>query len=112
MAFGAHAPENAGGRIDLPSGRALWSARGALPRLYGDVLDVWRPWAADVTGRGLDTSHFLVEDRPDEVAHALTTFLEAHAPPRDQPRLTQPGGPAMSTDAKPTPQPRDDLATS
>ena len=25
---------------------ALWSAGGALPRLYGDVLDVWRPWTA------------------------------------------------------------------
>jgi haloacetate dehalogenase len=64
---------------------ALWSARGALPRLYEDVLEVWRPWAADVTGRGLDTSHFLVEDRPEEIADALTTFLETHAPPNDQP---------------------------
>jgi haloacetate dehalogenase len=64
---------------------ALWSARGALPRLYGDVLEVWRPWAADVTGRGLDTSHFLVEDRPEEVAHALTTFLQTHASLRDPP---------------------------
>jgi haloacetate dehalogenase len=50
---------------------ALWSDRGALPRLYGDVLEVWRPWARDVRGRGLDASHFLVEDRPDEVAEAL-----------------------------------------
>jgi haloacetate dehalogenase len=71
-------------RIQCPL-LALWSARGALPRLYEDVLEVWRPWAADVTGRGLDTSHFLVEDRPEEIADALTTFLETHAPPNDQP---------------------------
>ena len=32
----------------------LWSARGALPRFYGDVLDVWRPWARQITGQGLD----------------------------------------------------------
>jgi len=31
----------------------LWSLRGALPRLYGDVLDVWRLWARTVTGWGL-----------------------------------------------------------
>ena len=59
---------------------ALWSARGALPHLYGDVLEVWRPWAADVTGQGLDTSHFLVEDRPQDVADELSAFLGQHAP--------------------------------
>ena len=55
---------------------ALWSARGALPRLYGDVLEVWRPWARTVTGRGLQASHFLVEDRPEDVADELGAFLE------------------------------------
>src|SRR3954449_4484600 len=39
-------------RIECPV-LALWSAHGALPRLYGDVLEVWRPWARTVTGRGL-----------------------------------------------------------
>ncbi len=55
----------------------LWSARGALPRLYGDVLDVWRPWAEDLTGRGLDASHFLVEDQPEEVAKELLALLSS-----------------------------------
>jgi len=64
-------------RIECPL-LALWSARGALPRLYGDVLEVWRVWAREVTGRGLDASHFLVEDRPHTVAQALSAFL---APP-------------------------------
>jgi haloacetate dehalogenase len=54
---------------------ALWSAGGALPRLYGDVLEVWRPWARDVSGRGLQTSHFLVEDNPEETAAELSAFL-------------------------------------
>lgn len=61
-------------RVECPL-LALWSARGALPRLYGDVLAVWAPWAGTVTGRGLDTSHFLVEDEPEEVARELTAFL-------------------------------------
>ncbi len=53
----------------------LWGARGALPFLYGDVLAVWRPWAPDVSGRGVDASHFLVEDQPQEVAAELAAFL-------------------------------------
>ncbi|WP_456824519.1 alpha/beta hydrolase [Cellulomonas sp. P5_E12] len=64
----------AGRQIDVPL-LALWSARGALPRLYADVLDVWRPWAPRVSGRGVDTSHFLVEDAPHEVAHELRSIF-------------------------------------
>jgi haloacetate dehalogenase len=55
----------------------LWGARGALPVFYGDVLEVWRPWAPAVTGRAVDASHFLVEDRPREVATELAAFLLA-----------------------------------
>jgi haloacetate dehalogenase len=54
----------------------LWGARGALPIFYGDVLAVWRPWAPGVTGRGIEASHFLVEDEPGEVASALISFLQ------------------------------------
>jgi haloacetate dehalogenase len=54
---------------------ALWGLRGALPIFYGDVLDVWRPWASDLRGRGVDASHFLVEDRPEEVADELLKFF-------------------------------------
>jgi haloacetate dehalogenase len=61
-------------RIECPV-LALWSARGALPRLYGDVLEVWRPWAREVSGHGVDASHFLVEDRPEDVADELIAFL-------------------------------------
>ena len=62
-------------RIECPL-LVLWSAGGALPRLYGDVLDVWRPWTArEPAGHGLDASHFLAEDRPDEVAGYLSAFL-------------------------------------
>jgi haloacetate dehalogenase len=50
---------------------ALWSAGGALPRFYGDVLDVWRPWADQVSGHGVSASHFLVEEQPETVADAL-----------------------------------------
>jgi haloacetate dehalogenase len=54
---------------------ALWGRRGALEAFYGDVLAVWREWASDLRGRGVDASHFLVEDRPEEVAGELVQFF-------------------------------------
>jgi haloacetate dehalogenase len=64
----------AGRRIECPV-LVLWAARGALPRFYPDVLDVWRPWADDVRGAALDARHFLVEDRPQETVARLLAFL-------------------------------------
>ena len=66
--------------IDCPV-LALWGTHGALEPLYGDVLAVWRAWAGDVRGRGVDASHFLVEDRPEEVARELIESSRA-LPPR------------------------------
>lgn len=66
----------AGRQIDCPV-LALWGRRGALERFYGDVLAVWRPWAPDVRRRGVDATHFLVEDAPEEVAGELAEFLAA-----------------------------------
>ena len=53
----------------------LWGRNGALEIFYGDVLDVWRPWTEHLTGRGIDASHFLAEDRPDEVAGEIAGWL-------------------------------------
>lgn len=54
---------------------ALWSSHGALPRLYGDVIDVWRTWADNPRGHGVDASHFLVEDEPDLVVREIRGLL-------------------------------------
>jgi len=61
----------------------LWSAGGALPRFYGDVLDVWRPWADQVSGQAMPTSHFIVEDEPDQTADALSVFFQKHLPSQE-----------------------------
>jgi haloacetate dehalogenase len=78
-------------RVECPL-LALWSAPGALPRFYGDVLDVWRPWARQVTGWGLEASHFLVEDQPEQVAVLLSDFLRDGASLR--PVVTTPSNPS------------------
>ncbi|MBK4346669.1 alpha/beta fold hydrolase [Lacisediminihabitans changchengi] len=61
---------------------ALWSAPGALPKFYGDVLAIWRRWATDVRGTGLAATHFLVEDQPDQVANELLLLLDPAAQSR------------------------------
>jgi haloacetate dehalogenase len=71
--------------IDCPV-LALWGTQGALEPLYGDVLAVWRAWARDVRGRGVEASHFLVEDRPEEVARELAEFFESATAASDRAR--------------------------
>lgn len=77
----------AGNRIRCPV-LVLWSAPGALPRFYGDVLEVWRPWAENLRGRGLDASHFLVEDQPAEVAVEIKALLDESETPHQTDQRT------------------------
>ena len=69
-----HDEADRGRRIGCPT-LVLWGTRGALPVFYDDVLEIWRGWADDVRGRAVEASHFLVEDRPDEVAGELLGFF-------------------------------------
>lgn len=55
----------------------LWSLRDDLAALYGDVLAVWRPWAPDLRGHGLDSGHHMAEETPEELAAAIRDFLVA-----------------------------------
>ena len=64
----------AGRQITCPL-LVLWAAAGGLPRFYGEPLEVWRAWAPDVCGAAVEASHFMAEDKPDEVAGALLNFL-------------------------------------
>ena len=53
---------------------ALWGEQGVVERLY-DALGVWRGYASDVRGRALPCGHYLAEERPEETAEELVTFL-------------------------------------
>jgi haloacetate dehalogenase len=68
------ADREGGRRIACPV-LVLWAGRGGLPGFYGDVLEVWRPWAPDVRGEAIDARHFLAEDRPEDTAAQLLGFL-------------------------------------
>lgn len=53
---------------------ALWSEQGELPKLY-DVLEIWRDWAEEVRGCGIDCGHYLAEEAPEETYRELIEFL-------------------------------------
>jgi haloacetate dehalogenase len=54
---------------------ALWGLRsGGLQDLY-DVLGVWRTWADDVRGHGLESGHYLPEEAPEETYRAFRAFF-------------------------------------
>ena len=76
----------AGRRITCPV-LVLWSAKGGLEKWYGDdggPLSLWREWANDVTGHAVNGGHFFPEERPREVAGALSAFFEGIALPLEQ----------------------------
>jgi haloacetate dehalogenase len=60
-------------RITCPV-RALWGSRGNLEEWY-DVLEVWRGWADDVGGKGLDSGHYIPEEAPEETLSEMRTFF-------------------------------------
>jgi haloacetate dehalogenase len=58
---------------------ALWSAEGPLGSWYADdggPLALWRTWAKDVQGHGVNGGHFFPEEIPDQIARTLSRFLK------------------------------------
>jgi haloacetate dehalogenase len=66
----------AGRRLSCPT-LVLWSLRDDLEDLHGDPREVWRGWADDVSGRGIESGHHMAEDAPEALAMELTGFLTA-----------------------------------
>jgi haloacetate dehalogenase len=52
----------------------LWG-RGYLSSKTGSPLAVWRRWADEVREVALDCGHFVVEEKPEEAAQALLSFM-------------------------------------
>jgi haloacetate dehalogenase len=69
-----HDQADRGRRVECPL-LALWGEKGVVERLY-DVLAVWREYAHNVRGRSLPCGHYLAEERPEETAEELVSFLK------------------------------------
>lgn len=66
------ATREAGDRIECPL-LALWG--GGSGTVSFDPLAIWERWASDVSGRGLDCGHFLMEEAPEETLAELLAVL-------------------------------------
>ncbi|CAM5634789.1 hypothetical protein SCANM63S_07810 [Streptomyces canarius] len=63
--------------------RVLWATRDDMAGRYGDVLGVWRPWAAGrLDGSPVDSGHHMAEEAPEAVVSALLAFWGAETPER------------------------------
>lgn len=69
------ADKAAGRQLDMPV-LALWSLQDDLEDLYGDPLTIWRDWATDVRGHGIDSRHHVAEEAPHELATAIIRFID------------------------------------
>lgn len=68
------ADRSAGRRLRCPT-LVLWSLRDDLEELHGDPVAIWRSWATDVRGHGIDSGHHMAEQAPDALAEALAGFF-------------------------------------
>jgi haloacetate dehalogenase len=69
----------AGRRVTAPL-RVLWSLQDDLEDLYGDPLDIWRGWADDVDGFGIDSGHHVAEENPEALVRALVGHFRPETP--------------------------------
>ncbi|WP_336320163.1 alpha/beta hydrolase [Streptomyces lavendofoliae] len=75
------ADKAAGRRVSRPA-LILWSLRDDLEELYGDPVEIWRDWADDVRGHGIDSGHHVAEEAPEVLAADLADFFRPGDPPR------------------------------
>jgi haloacetate dehalogenase len=70
------ADRDAGRTIACPM-LCLWSLQDDLEELFGDILGIWRPWAPDLRGRGIDCGHHMAEEAPEALSGELLAFLKS-----------------------------------
>lgn len=68
------ADRSAGRRLQCPT-LVAWSTGDDLEELYGDPLEVWRPWAPDLRGGPIKSGHHIAEDNPGDLAATLIDHL-------------------------------------
>jgi haloacetate dehalogenase len=65
----------AGKKITCPL-LTLWAGRGLYPRLFGDVLAIWKEEGTNVSGKAVNGGHNLQESAPKETLAELQAFLK------------------------------------
>jgi haloacetate dehalogenase len=70
-----HADRDAGRRVTQPL-RVLWGARGVVGRCF-EPLALWQAAADDVSGRALDSGHYIAEEVPELLLAEAARFFAA-----------------------------------
>lgn len=63
-----------GRRLRCPT-LILWSLRDDLEDLYADPVQIWKNWAHDVRGQGIDSAHHMAEEAPEAIVTSLADFF-------------------------------------
>jgi haloacetate dehalogenase len=64
-----------GRRIMCPT-LVLWGSSGSLAEV-ADPVALWRPWCVTVSGRAIDSGHFIPEENPEALLDAVLPFLDS-----------------------------------
>ena len=56
----------------------LWAKRGVIEICF-DALDLWRQRAVQVEGEALDTTHYMAEEIPNDIAARMSEFFARNA---------------------------------
>jgi haloacetate dehalogenase len=83
------ADQAAGRHVQCPT-LVLWARRDDAEELYGDLLPIWRTWAADVKVAAIDSGHHMAEEAPEELASVLVEFLARKPRRRAAPGVESP----------------------
>jgi haloacetate dehalogenase len=62
-----------GRKLDMPI-LTLWAKRGVIETCF-DALGLWRQRAARVEGEALDTTHYMAEEIPNDIAARMSDFF-------------------------------------
>lgn len=67
------ADRDAGDRLQMPL-RVLWGEHGMIQKCF-TPLDDWAAVAVNVSGRTIDSGHYIPEERPEELTEEIRTFF-------------------------------------
>jgi haloacetate dehalogenase len=68
-----HDDADQGRKLDMPL-LTLWAKRGVIETCF-DALGLWRQRAAQVEGEALDTTHYMAEEIPVDIAARMSDFF-------------------------------------
>ncbi|MEO9827474.1 MAG: alpha/beta hydrolase [Paracoccaceae bacterium] len=70
----AHDDADKGAKLTMPL-QVYWGSKGIIGKAF-DPLALWQTRAENVSGHALDTTHYMAEERPDQIATLMRAQFE------------------------------------